>query len=212
MMPYSILYADPNWVFDTYSEKGQTRGAVLQYDTSPTAVIASLPVIHIADKNSILFMWVNGPRLFDAEIVMDAWGFKYKSIAFVWVKLTKDGQGFPIGNGYWTRQNPEICVYGYHKEYYIEDDADICLLGTRGQPKRIDASVPTLVLAPRGKHSQKPAIVRDKIVQLVGDLPRIELFATERVTGWDAYGNEIEYSDIEFEGIPIPPPKISNRK
>lgn len=185
----------------------------MHYNTDPIVTIASLPVVQIADKNSILFMWVNGPRLFDAEIVMDAWGFRYKSIAFVWVKLTKYGTGFPIGNGYWTRANPEICVYGYHKEFAIpEDEVDMCLLGTRGNPKRIDASVPTLVLAPRGpKHSQKPAIVRDKIVQLVGDLPRIELFATERVNGWDAYGNEIEYSDIEFTGIPIPPPKKSNR-
>lgn len=205
---YSILYADPNWTFDTYSEKGQTRGAVLQYNTDPIVTIASLPVSRIANPNSILFMWVNGPRLFDAEIVMESWGFKYKSIAFVWVKLTKDETGFPIGNGYWTRQNPEICVYGYHKEYLDYEEADICLLGTKGHPKRIDASVPTTVYAPRGsRHSQKPAIVRDKIVQLVGDLPRIELYATEKVKGWDAWGNEIDDLDIIFEGIPLPPRK-----
>lgn len=205
---YSIIYADPNWSFDTYSDKGQTRGAVLHYNTDSIVTIASLPVVQIANPNSILFMWVNGPKLFDAEIVMDAWGFKYKSIAFVWAKLTKDGTGFPIGNGYWTRANPEICVYGYSKEYCMQEDSDICLLGTRGHPKRIDASVPTLVLSPRGpKHSQKPAIVRDKIVQLVGDLPRIELFATERTPGWDAWGNEVDNPDIEFIGIPMPPVK-----
>ncbi len=80
--------------------------------------------------------------------------------------------------GFWTRANTEDC-----------------LLATRGHPKRIDRSVRQLLISPRLKHSQKPPETRDRIVQLMGDIPRIELFARQKVEGWDCWGNEVE-SDI----------------
>lgn len=83
--------------------------------------------------------------------------------------------------GRWTRGNSEVC-----------------LLATKGKPKRVNNAIDQLVFEPRGKHSQKPAIIRERIVQLVGDLPRIELFARQKTEGWDVWGNEVE-SDIKLE-------------
>jgi site-specific DNA-methyltransferase (adenine-specific) len=106
--------------------------------------------------------------------VMRCWGFEYSTVAFTWVKSTKNKTGFAFGLGNWTRSNAEICV-----------------LGRRGTIERQDASVSQIIYEPKEAHSKKPDIVRDKIVQLVGDLPRIELFARQKVEGWDSWGNEV---------------------
>ena len=78
------------------------------------------------------------------------------------------------GMGYWVRKNPEMC-----------------LLATKGKPKRLSKNVEQLIVSPRRKHSQKPDCVRDRIVELCGDLPRIELFARQKVKGWDSWGDEV---------------------
>ena len=100
--------------------------------------------------------------------------------AFVWLKQNKSGKGFFLGLGWWTRSN-----------------AEICLLAVKGKPKRKNASVRQLVFAPIEQHSKKPDIVRDRILELMGDLPRIELFARQASPGWDVWGNEVN-SSIEF--------------
>jgi len=82
--------------------------------------------------------------------------------------------------GNWTRSNTEDC-----------------LLAIRGKPIRISASVHQIIQSPIGRHSEKPMETKDRIVQLMGDLPRIELFARQKVEGWDCWGNEVE-SDIEL--------------
>jgi len=69
--------------------------------------------------------------------------------------------------------------------------AELCLLGKIGQPQRISKEVKQIVIAPRSKHSEKPKEVRNRIVKLMGDLPRIELFAREKTDGWDSWGNEV---------------------
>jgi site-specific DNA-methyltransferase (adenine-specific) len=75
--------------------------------------------------------------------------------------------------------------------YYTRANNEICLLATRGKPlDRKSRAVQQVVLSPIGEHSEKPAEVRDRIVQLFGDLPRIELFARQHATGWDCWGNE----------------------
>lgn len=125
-------------------------------------------------------MWVTMPKLNECFEVIKAWGFEYKTVAFTWVKLNrKSGTPF-MGMGRWTRAN-----------------AEVCLLATRGKPKRISASVHSVVMSALERHSKKPDEVRDRIVRLMGDLPRIELFARQRAEGWDAWGNEIE-SDISL--------------
>ena len=117
------------------------------------------------------------PKLNEFMDVVNAWGFEYKSCAFVWVKQNKISDSFFMGQGRWTRANPEICI-----------------LATKGKPKRISASVRQLVVSPIREHSQKPEEVKNRIIQLVGDLPKIELFARQKTEGWDVFGNEVEGS------------------
>jgi N6-adenosine-specific RNA methylase IME4 len=140
--------------------------------------ICALPVPEIADKNCVLFLWTTFPNLTEAFKVISAWGFKYSTVAFVWVKRNKISPEYFMGCGYWTRAN-----------------AEICLIATKGKPKRLSKSVRQIIDTPIEHHSKKPDIVRNKITELLGDLPRIELFAREKADGWDSWGNEIE-SDI----------------
>ncbi len=149
----------------------------------------------IAAPDCVLFMWGTYPLIREMLQVGAAWGFTYKSIAFQWVKrYAKSGDPF-FGLGRWTRGNTEGCF-----------------LFTRGKPKRVHNGVSQLVEtlepetldAPIGRHSAKPAIVRERIVQLMGDLPRVELFARERVPGWGAIGNQLPPRQIPDTSEVIP--------
>ena len=135
--------------------------------------ICKLPVSEIAADNCVLFMWATYPMLPEALKLIDEWGFKYKTIGFQWIKLNKSGKGKFFGLGRWTRGNTEPC-----------------LIAIKGKPKRINSSISQIIEYPIAEHSKKPGIVRKKIVSLVGDLPRIELFARQTPTGWDYWGNE----------------------
>jgi N6-adenosine-specific RNA methylase IME4 len=139
------------------------------------ADIEALPVKDIADKDSILFLWTTMPKLEESFDLIKAWGFEYKTCAFVWVKRNKISPSWFWGMGRWTRSN-----------------AELCLLAVRGSAvTRLSASVHSIIDAPIQRHSKKPNLVRDKIIELVGDLPRIELFARESADGWDVWGNEV---------------------
>ncbi len=172
---YQIIYADPAWKFKYYGKSDDRyRRAEGHYTVSSLEDMKKIPIKDIADDNCVLFMWAIYPMLSHALELMEAWGFKFKTVAFTWVKKNKTNSDFFFGMGYWTRANCEIC-----------------LLGTKGKPKRVDSSVPQLVIANRREHSRKPDEVRKRIVKLLGDLPRIELFARDRKQGWDAWGNEV---------------------
>lgn len=167
---YKIILCDPPW---SYSDQTCEGTMANHYQGMKLKDICSLPIGKIADKDCTLFMWATYPKLREALAVIKAWGFGYKSIAFQWIKLNKkNGKPF-YGLGRWTRGNTEPC-----------------LLATKGKPKRISAGVFQLIFSPLRKHSHKPDEARDKIIQLVGDLPRIELFARQSVQGWDCWGNE----------------------
>ena len=168
---YNIIYADPPW---SYSDKGCNGNAAEHYQTMTIDEICKMPVADITDENCILFLWATYPMLKEAIKVIEAWGFTYKSIAFQWVKQNRSGNGYFFGLGRWTRGNTEPC-----------------LLAIKGKPKRISASVGQLIFSPLRRHSQKPDETRVKIVELMGNLPRIELFARQRADGWDAWGNEV---------------------
>ena len=114
----------------------------------------------------------------EALRLIRAWGFRYKTVAFVWLKRNRKSPSWFYGMGYWTRSN-----------------AEICLLATKGKPKRQSAGVHQFIISPIEQHSKKPDEARDKILALMGDLPRVELFARQKTPGWDAWGNEIA-SDI----------------
>jgi N6-adenosine-specific RNA methylase IME4 len=143
---YRVIYADPPSSFATFSRKGKGRSAEAHYDCMGLDEIKVMPVADWAAGDCALFLWATDPLLPRAFEVIAAWGFVYKTVAFTWVKTTQDGTGFPIGCGFWTRANPELC-----------------LLATRGRPQRISRSVRQLILAPRQAHSQKPEEVYERI-------------------------------------------------
>ena len=171
---YNIIYADPPWYFKSRSVKGEGRNPNQHYDCMNLDDIKKLPVQDIADKDCVLLMRVIDPMLTHAFEVITSWGFIYKTVAFTWAKTNSKSMGMFTGMGYWTRGNPEMC-----------------LLATKGKPKRVSKAVKQLVISERREHSRKPDRIRSDIVELCGDLPRIELFARQRANGWDSYGNEI---------------------
>lgn len=125
------------------------------------------------------FIWATYPNLKDALEVIEAWGFKYKTVGFTWVKKNKKADSWFWGLGYYTRSN-----------------AEICLIATKGKPKVQSRSVHQVIDTPIEKHSKKPSCVREKIVSLMGNLPRIELFARQKVDGWDAWEMRYELVSI----------------
>ncbi len=186
---YSVIYADPPWHYVDSASAGD-RGAEYKYPVMTDDDIANLGVEHIAADDSALFLWVTKPKIDIGLWVLRRWGFTYKTFAFDWTKLTLDGRP-KMGMGNWTRAN-----------------AEHVLLGIKGRPKRASASVMSVVSAIPGKHSSKPVEVRERIEELMGDVPRIELFAREKAPGWDALGLDIGTGDIR-ENLPRNPNKIT---
>ena len=178
---YQIIYADPPWSYRDKALAGN-RGSMCKYKVQSKEWIDNLPVNNIADNNCALFLWVTMPKLNECWELIVKWGFAYKTVAFTWVKRNKISKGWFWGMGRWTRAN-----------------AELCLLATKGTPKRISASIHSVIDTPIEEHSKKPAEIRNRIVQLMGDLPRIELFARppkdllfkdESYKGWDVWGLE----------------------
>lgn len=175
---YKVLYADPPW---QYQQKNLRGAAEHHYRTMALQDICDLNVESIAENDSVLFLWTTFSQLPDALKVIEAWGFQYKTVAFVWLKQNRGGKGWFFGLGFWTRGN-----------------AEICLLAVKGRPRRKSNSVHQFIISPLREHSRKPDEARDKIVELMGDVPRLELFAREKSDGWDVWGNEV-LSDIEIQ-------------
>ena len=188
MKKYSVIYADPPWAYKVWSRKGAGRSAESHYPTMPIPEIKALPVGELADKDCALFMWITFPMLREAWDVMDAWGFTFKTVAFVWIKQNRKSPSLFWGMGYWTRAN-----------------AEICLLATRGSPKRYSRSVHQVIISPVEEHSKKPEEARRRILELMGDVARIELFARQKTPGWDVWGNEAPDSIV----FPAPEKEVS---
>ena len=172
MSPYSIIYADPAWRMN--GNHGELNPAYL---TMSDDEIVNLPVAPIACDNSVLLMWVISSKMDVAIQACKAWGFTYKTIAFVWVKTSKK-TGMPN-----CRLNS-----------YTLSAVEVCILAMRGKLPKKSHKVKQVIMSPRERHSKKPDEIRNRIVELFGDLPRIELFARQRVAGWDVFGNEVEGS------------------
>ena len=194
-MKYNIILADPPWHFSSglRSSKKDKNGKYLFYTPETTVgagyptmraeQIKALPVGNIAAEDCILFLWTTDAHLPVALEVIKAWGFSYKTIAFIWNKKEKSGK--------------QVCFMGK----WTMKGSEICLLATKGKPHGLIQShkVRQLVeaLRDRTKHSHKPDEVRRRIVELMGNLPRIELFAREAAEGWHSWGLDVE-SDIEI--------------
>lgn len=171
---YRIIYADPPWSYRDKGNAGQ-RGSSHKYTCLTVAEICALPVAEIAAKDCLLAMWWVPPMPREALQVIDAWGFTLKTMkGFTWHKRTKNGLSH-FGMGHWTRANSEDCLFA-----------------VRGQPRRVNAGVRQIIDAPIGRHSEKPAEARVRLVRLMGNVPRIELFARVQAPGWNAWGLEAE--------------------
>ena len=172
---FYVLTADPAWQYNDKATAGK-RGASFKYPTMSVNDIAKLDVNSIAQKNAILFLWATPPMIREAFLVMEAWGFTYKTFAFVWVKKSKKGTN-KIGMGNWTRAN-----------------AEVVLLGIKGKPKRKSASVRQIIESIPREHSRKPDEIYEQIEKLVGkNVSKIELFARHKRKGWSSWGNGIRY-------------------
>tara|TARA_R100001530_G_C4312111_1_gene153338 strand:- start:94 stop:642 length:549 start_codon:yes stop_codon:yes gene_type:complete len=169
---YNIIYADPAW---SYKDKLNHHGgsAESHYNTMTIQEIYDLPIKNITADNCFLFLWVTFPNLIDCLEVFKHWGFTYKTVGFIWVKTNKQNNDPFFGIGHYTKSN-----------------AELCLLGIKGKPQVISNSVSSVVQSHRQEHSVKPPVIRERIVELVGDLPRIELFARQQMQGWDVWGNQ----------------------
>jgi N6-adenosine-specific RNA methylase IME4 len=192
---YNIIYADPAWAYRVHVKDnnnpnrphGAIRNANHYYNTMSTEEIKNLPVNEIADKNCILFLWVTNPLLPEGLEVIKSWGFEYKTVGFVWMKTYKKSGKIWVGMGHYTRSS-----------------AELCLIATKGRVPVINRSIRQGIIAPVEEHSKKPAEVRDLIVKMYGDLPRIELFARQTSLGWDYWGNQIPVV-TENEPVALPP-------
>ena len=185
MKKYKIIYADPPWKFSSkeLQQYGGVRFTPIEkhYLTLSKKQIKDLQVRNISDNDCALFIWSTDAHLKEAIETIEAWGFKYITVAFVWEKKTIKGK--TVANlGAWTMKNYELC-----------------LLGTKGkmlQYKKVN-NIYQKIEAVRTKHSKKPEEVRKRIEQLFGNLLRIELFAREKIKGWDVWGKEVD-SDIKL--------------
>ena len=180
---YQIIYADPPWKYGFwYQSENVKRNAADHYQVMSREELELLPIEKISDKDSILLMWIIYPCLEEGLNLMKVWGFKYKTVAFTWIKKNKKSNSWFVGLGNYTRAN-----------------AEICLLGTKGRGlKRINHAVRQIIDSPIREHSQKPEEAKIRIVELFGNLPRIELFARQKTEGWDVWGNEVK-SDIDLK-------------
>lgn len=182
---YSVIYADPPWSYRQHGTGPKSRGNAAQhYHTMSTEDICALPIRQImrggggGGQGCALFMWATFPQIADALRVMETWGFTYKTAAFVWVKKNRKSDTPFWGMGAYTRANAEICLLGVTPDF-------------RASEQIKSHAVHQIIEAPVMEHSIKPDETRRRIVELLGDVPRIELFARQRVPGWDAWGDEI---------------------
>ena len=184
MKKYNIIYADPAWKFGNRLRNGSpeangTKNIVHRklsetYNVMTTDEICQLPINDLTHKDCVLFIWTTDAHLEDAMKVINAWGFTYKTCAFTWIKQNPKSNTIFKGVGRWVMGN-----------------AELVLLATKGKPKRIAMNISQVVLAKRGRHSQKPEEVRSRIVKLMGNVPKIELFARTKREGWDCWGNQL---------------------
>tara|TARA_R110000851_G_scaffold132620_1_gene267062 strand:- start:324 stop:887 length:564 start_codon:yes stop_codon:yes gene_type:complete len=177
---YNIIYADPPWHYGSKSAVNNSAGSDHRplsdhYNTMSLSELKAMPINLMTEKDAACFMWVTDSHVDEAIDILKAWGFKYKTIAFNWVKTTSKGN-YCKNVAPWTMKSSEIC-----------------LLGTKGAMTKYKQAnnIESLVIAERTKHSRKPVEVRRRIEELFGDLPRLEMFARENAEGWDVFGNEV---------------------
>jgi N6-adenosine-specific RNA methylase IME4 len=184
-MKFSIILADPPW---KYSFERSVANGGATYPKMEFDELAELPVHQVADRNCALFLWTTGPKLDLAAPLMRAWGFRYCTIAFTWVKVNPN--------------HPDPLLISTNDLYsgtghYTKGNVELCLLGARGSIPVVSKKVRQVVVTPRGSHSAKPEEVRGRIMELLGDGPSLELFARSPRSGWTTLGNELDGKHIK---------------
>lgn len=199
---YKVIYADPSWQYRDKNANGN-RGACFHYKTMSLKDMMAMPVPEIAAPDSACLMWAVSPMLEDAITLLKSWDYTYKTIAFSWTKLNKK----PLdAAGIVKAQRERKAIVEYNNQYYTvkmglghhtRGNLEVVLLGVRGKGnRRINADVHQTIIAPARAHSQKPDEARERIVQLYGNVPRLEMFARDKFKGWDVYGNEVKSSIV----------------
>jgi N6-adenosine-specific RNA methylase IME4 len=180
---FRVIYADPPWRFHAWSHRGEGKGASQHYPTMRLEDICALPVGELAADSAVLFLWVVQPQLPDALKVVEAWGFHFKTVAFVWVKMPRRWNPRQLSL---VAQRPRLGL-GYH----TRSGAEQCWLAIRGKGYRRQAQgIEQVIHSPLREHSRKPDEVAQRIERLVGEVPRIELFARGPREGWLVWGKE----------------------
>lgn len=182
MKQYDVILADPPWQFRVWGADGGGRSPEKHYPTMEIEDICNLPIKDMASENCALFLWAVWPSLLKyPQMVLNAWGFEYKSLAWIWIKAKRSGFGFFFGMGYYTRANSEPC-----------------LLAIKGDMPVVAHDVQAVIHSPVREHSRKPDEQYGKIERLYPNMNYLELFARKKREGWDSWGNEIE-SDVILE-------------
>jgi N6-adenosine-specific RNA methylase IME4 len=173
---YSVIYADPAWITRYFKERNDGYlSRELPYEAMTDEQIKSLPIREIIADDAILFLWVIDSKIPMINDFMKAWGFEYKCVGFVWAKKAKTTDGVNANFSSYTRRACEFCYIGVRGKYMVKK-------------KNLDQ----FIFEPKREHSRKPDIIRNLIVEMIGDVPRLELFARTKFEGWDAWGNEAD--------------------
>lgn len=171
---YQVIYADPPWDYNgktQHTTRTAVASAIDHYPTMKLDALKALNVEAVCAADAVLFLWTSSPHLAQALELMKAWGFQYKTVAFVWDKV---------------KTNPG---------HYTLSQCELCLVGKRGKfPERGSRKERQMLTELRGRHSAKPAEIRGRIERMFPTARRLELFARTATDGWDVYGNEVEGS------------------
>lgn len=170
MSEYRTILADPPW---STNQTGK-RGAVNHYPLMSLKQITALPVSDLAAANAHLWLWVTNSNFFEAQQVMNAWGFSYRS-CLTWIKPR-----FGLG-------------------VYLRNATEHLLLGVRGSAPIKFKSQGTWLFAPVQDHSHKPE-EQYAVIERCSPGPYLELFARRKQPGWHSWGNEVR-CDIRFNGL-----------
>lgn len=173
---FACILADPPWAFETRGRIGWAvpqTASVQHYATMQEHELTALPVVDVAADNALMVMWVLDTHIDQAMRIGAAWGFTYKTMGFVWHKMSKGGLTY-MGLGHWLRSGGEVS-----------------LLFTRGNPKRLDQGARQFIHGPVREHSRKPEATWQRMEALVAG-PRLELFGRQRRRGWTVVGNEVD--------------------
>lgn len=190
-MKFNVIVADPPWFYNqrpTHQESktkfgGGAHGTYQLMKDQDILELGSL-VKPVADENCALFMWATMPRLDLGIDVVKAWGFRYVTTAFVWIKTNRDGSP-ATGPGYYSASN-----------------AEVLLLGVKGRMPPSRRLINQVVLAPRTEHSRKPEEFQDRIELMYPTASKLEMFARREREGYVCLGNEIDGMDIR-DALPI---------